>query len=137
MGGPARLEELTRDECLDLLASGQIGRVAVSIAALPAVLPVNYALLDGAIVFRTEAGTKLSAATTNTVVAFEVDHTDDTDRVGWSVMVVGPASEITSAETLARARSLPLDSWVDGEHFVRVEVERISGRRLVRDSVAV
>lgn len=46
-------ETLEAAECHALLARGNLGRVAVSIGALPVVLPVNYALDAGAIVFRT------------------------------------------------------------------------------------
>ena len=56
------LEVLNDDECLTLVASVAVGRVAVSIAALPTVFPVNFALYDHRIVFRTGPGTKLDAA---------------------------------------------------------------------------
>jgi nitroimidazol reductase NimA-like FMN-containing flavoprotein (pyridoxamine 5'-phosphate oxidase superfamily) len=46
------LEALSDDECRDLLAVAQIGRVVLSIDALPAALPGNYWLIDDAIVFR-------------------------------------------------------------------------------------
>lgn len=130
------LEELTRDECLTLLRSRHVGRVGVTIAALPAVLPVNYAMLDDDIVFRTMPGTKLTAAAMNTVVAFEVDDADDTTRTGWSVMVVGQAEEIRDEAVLDRARQLDLEPWVDGaaDHFVMVRSERLSGRRVGRSA---
>lgn len=127
---------LTRDECLDLLATVSLGRVAVTIGAVPAVLPVNYALLDGAIVFRSAPGTKLSAAVLGTVVAFEVDEADSADHSGWSVLVVGHAAELREGPVLEAARRLPLQSWAGGDrdHFVRIESERISGRRLGVDA---
>ena len=59
----AWLELLDEDEALELLRHGEVGRVGVTIGALPAIFPVNYRLLDGAIVFRTAPGTKLAAAT--------------------------------------------------------------------------
>src|SRR6476646_11639130 len=70
------LEILSTDECLDLLRSQTLGRVAVQIGATPAISPVNYALLDDDVVFRTDPGTKLSAALMRTMVAYEVDDTD-------------------------------------------------------------
>ena len=50
--------------CLALLGAGGIGRVAVSIGAVPAVFPVNYAMLDGEVVFRTGGGTRLDGVIT-------------------------------------------------------------------------
>jgi hypothetical protein len=53
--GPV-LEELSRADCLRLLATATIGRISYTRQALPAVEPVNFALHDGAIVIRTDAG---------------------------------------------------------------------------------
>src|SRR5438309_9372192 len=102
------LEPLSPEECERLLAQGSMGRVGISIGALPVVLPVNYAMLDGDVVVRTGAGTKLDAALAGSVVAFEVDHVDPTYHEGWSVLLQGRASEIVDAEELDRARRLPL-----------------------------
>lgn len=126
------LDELSRAECLRLLRSRRVGRVAVTIAALPAVLPVNYAMLGDDIVFRTMPGTKLTAAAMNTVVAFEIDEADEATRSGWSVMVIGMAEEIVDPAELQAAADLDLETWVDGaaDHVVRVRCDRISGRRV-------
>lgn len=68
-----RLRSLSRPECIALLVGASVGRLGLSIDALPVILPVNYLLIDGGIVFRTVHGTKLDAATRHAVVAFEVD----------------------------------------------------------------
>ena len=52
--GPA-LNELSKAECLRLLATVPIGRIAYTRQALPAVEAVYFALLVGAFVFRTDA----------------------------------------------------------------------------------
>ena len=88
------LEVLSRAECLRLLGGARIGRVGLSMGALPAVLPVNFTLVDDAIVLRTAAGSKLDAALANSVVAFEVDSIDPMYHTGWSVLVQGVASEV-------------------------------------------
>ena len=122
---------LAEEECLELLGRHHVGRVAVTVGALPAVFPVNYALMDGAIVFRTGDGTKLRAALDHTVVAFEIDDYDPFAHGGWSVLAVGLASEL-EGEALARARDLPLRPWADGDrhHFVQIVPEVISGREI-------
>lgn len=126
------LEILSEEECRALLARSDVGRVAVTLGALPAVLPVNYSLLEGDIVFLTGEGTKLRAALRNAVVAFEVDEIDRWREGGWSVPAIGVASEITGAEPLARAKALGIRPWAGGNrtHFVRLHPEFLSGRRI-------
>jgi nitroimidazol reductase NimA-like FMN-containing flavoprotein (pyridoxamine 5'-phosphate oxidase superfamily) len=123
---------LSRADALGLLAGESIGRVGVTVGALPAILPVNYGMLDGMIVFRTAPGTKLSAAVQEAVVAFEVDHADSHARAGWSVLVVGHARRITDAELLERVRALELRPWAPGQrdHFVQISPEMVTGRRI-------
>lgn len=125
------LEVLAREECLELLRTSTLGRVAATIGALPVVLPVNYGVLDGDIVFRTMVGTKLAAAVTNAVVAFEVDHVNG-DHSGWSVLVTGIASEVTDADELAAARVAVPETWLPEAptHLVRVRSDLVSGRRI-------
>lgn len=130
-----RLEPLSEEQCFELLRSGFLGRVGVSMGGTPVVLPVNYALLERDIVFRSAPGTKLSAAVLGTRVAFEVDDADPLYRAGWSVLVIGHADEIRDEQTLAAARELPLRAWAGGDrdHYVRIEAEHVSGRRLGAD----
>jgi nitroimidazol reductase NimA-like FMN-containing flavoprotein (pyridoxamine 5'-phosphate oxidase superfamily) len=126
------LEELSEADCRERLARARLGRVAVTIGALPAILPVNYAMLDGDVVFRTADGTKLRAALERAVVAFEIDGIDEIERRGWSVLVVGHASPIRLADELAEARRLDLRAWAPGDrdHYVRITTGMISGRRI-------
>lgn len=128
----ASLEPLDRAECLRLLATDSVGRLAVSIDALPAILPVNYALLDGDVVLRTGAGGKYDAAVRGAVVAFEVDTIDRLDRTGWSVLVTGVASVVTDPDDRAHAADLLRDIWAPGprDEFVRIPTVLVSGRRL-------
>jgi nitroimidazol reductase NimA-like FMN-containing flavoprotein (pyridoxamine 5'-phosphate oxidase superfamily) len=121
---------LTREECLELLEGTRLGRVSVSIGALPAILPVNYAVSDDAIVFRTAPGTKLSAAVMGSVVGFEIDGGSDDGTAGWSVLVVGRAIEVREPSTIERLRALPLRQWAPGDrdNFVRIPLTHVSGR---------
>ena len=98
------LEILSRAECRDLLRRASVGRVAVTVGALPAIFPVNYALLGNSIIFLTGEGTKLRAALKRAVVAFQVDHIDEVTGTGWSVMAVGLVEEITDPAELVLAK---------------------------------
>jgi len=129
--GPV-LEELSRAECLRLLATVTIGRISYTRQALPAVEPVNFALDDGTIVVRTDAGAKLAAAADRTVVAFQADHLDLVLRSGWSVTVVGRCEEVAGAGDVARLDGLGLESWAPGakNHFLRIVPAIVTGRKL-------
>lgn len=126
------VEVLGEQECLRLLRTASVGRVGITVGALPVILPVNYGVLDGAIVFRTAGGTKLRAAVRNAVVAFEVDAIDPAEHRGWSVLAVGTATELTNADDLAAAARLGLEPLVPaaGAHYVRLAPELVSGRRI-------
>src|SRR5262245_13004238 len=101
--------------CERHLRQEQIGRIAVIVDGHPAVFPVNYAVDDaGAIVFRTDEGTKLDALVQHGTVAFEVDGIDEERHLGWSVLAVGAAHRVTAPDELAKARALELEPWAVG-----------------------
>ena len=61
------LRVLSADECYQLLATQQIGRLGVNAEHYPVIFPVNFALdRAGVIVVRTNAGTSLPRLTTRT-----------------------------------------------------------------------
>lgn len=126
------LEVLSRAQCLELLGQVVVGRIVLTVGALPAIMPVNFVLHEGAVVIRTDTGTKLAAAARNAIVAFEVDQLDATGQLGWSVSLVGRATEVTAPDELAELRPLPLRPWAPGErdHYIRIRPELISGRRI-------
>ena len=126
------LEQLSRDECLRLMASVPVGRVIYTRRALPAVELVNFALDRGDIVLRTDRSGKLAAAARGAVVAFEADCLDQAHRAGWSVTAIGPSREVTDPAEIARLQAIGLCSWAPGtrEHFIRISPEILTGRYL-------
>ncbi|WP_459723250.1 pyridoxamine 5'-phosphate oxidase family protein [Actinophytocola sp. KF-1] len=127
-----QLEVLDREQCLGLLETVRVGRLVFTEDALPAVQPVNFRIRQGNVVIRVAGGVKLAAATGNTVVAFEADELDPNLRMGWSVTVVGHANLITDVAELVELSGTFLQPWVDGrrDHFVRIQTEKLTGRRL-------
>jgi nitroimidazol reductase NimA-like FMN-containing flavoprotein (pyridoxamine 5'-phosphate oxidase superfamily) len=125
-------EALDEEECLDLLHHGSVGRVAVSVGAIPTVLPVNYHAFNGDIYFFTAEGTKLAAATRRTVVAFEIDHFDAQNYRGWSVLAVGHTTEVHEPLLRELAVHFPLQPWAPGSrsHLVQIRPTFVSGRRI-------
>jgi nitroimidazol reductase NimA-like FMN-containing flavoprotein (pyridoxamine 5'-phosphate oxidase superfamily) len=126
------MTQLTKDECLKLLASVSIGRIIYTRRAMPAVELVNFALDKGDIVIRTDRGSKLAKATHQAVVAFEADRLDVTDQAGWSVTALGTSQEVTDDEEIGRLREIGLSSWAPGarEYFIRISPEIINGQLL-------
>jgi nitroimidazol reductase NimA-like FMN-containing flavoprotein (pyridoxamine 5'-phosphate oxidase superfamily) len=133
-GEYTRIEVLPTEECLDLLAHGSyVGRVGfVADAGRPMIVPVNYTLDNGAVVFCTAPGTKLSHLSQGVPVVFEVDSDRPLYNAGWSVIVEGSAHEVTDPEELQRLRLGPLQSWgvPSSQHWVRIPIEAITGRRI-------
>src|SRR3954454_15313771 len=133
-GTPAHgdLHRLSREECLQLVASRRVGRFAyVESARALDVVPVNYVCRpDGSVLFRSGPGPKLSAADRRDVVAFQVDDIHEESRTGWSVLVVGRARRLTHSEVTSLEQTPK--SWATGprHNLVLIEPTRIEGRRL-------
>ncbi|MFE1288501.1 helix-turn-helix domain-containing protein [Streptomyces sp. NPDC058751] len=130
----AELIELGPEECRARLSTHGVGRIAVLTPDGLVVLPVNYGVVEGAVMFRTAPGSAPAAAV-GARVAFEVDHIDEALGQGWSVLVQGRARAVTGASAVRRldalAHSRPWAGGARRDLWVGVDVERISGRRIV------
>ena len=129
------LEVLPLAQCLSLLRSRPLGRLAYVDAGVPVIVPVNH-LVDGHhVVLRTLAGGKLDTAIMNGPVAFQIDDHDPARGTGWSVLVKGHAELVDEDDTIARYEG-QLDSWVSNDphemSWIRIVADEISGRRLRR-----
>jgi nitroimidazol reductase NimA-like FMN-containing flavoprotein (pyridoxamine 5'-phosphate oxidase superfamily) len=126
------LEILDDNECIRLLQTARIGRVAVNIGDATAVLPVNFVMLGADILFFTGTGVKLNAALSATAVSFEADEIDVGAHTGWSVLAVGNA-ERTDGRLRPRVEALGLYPWAAGQrpHLVRIRPTFLSGRRVL------
>ncbi|MGI8753958.1 MAG: pyridoxamine 5'-phosphate oxidase family protein [Acidimicrobiales bacterium] len=124
------LEILSRAECLRLLASRSVGRVAVSRHALPAILPVSYRLAGEEVVFG--AGETHATETRNVVLAFEVDDVDPVTRRGWSVVAVGLAHQVMVDPEGKDAMVVDPDPWVGRLEtpLIHLSTDRLTGRRM-------
>jgi len=134
MSGSAdpRLWELNEEECRELMGTAVIGRLAFTERALPAVQPVPFSLLGGHVVIPTRPGSKVAAATADTVVAFEVDDFDLLTRTGWSVTTVGPSRLLTRQDEIDALDAVGLQPWAPTPHrcYIAVRTSIWHGRRL-------
>ncbi len=121
------------DECIRLMESTPIGRVAFMVDDEILALPVNFRWHEDGIVFRTLDGLKLAAAANNQKVCFEVDQWDAESRSGWSVVVQGVAREVENWAEEAQLDQLGLIPWAKAEWrpiWVRIDPTSMSGRVL-------
>jgi nitroimidazol reductase NimA-like FMN-containing flavoprotein (pyridoxamine 5'-phosphate oxidase superfamily) len=143
-GEPAVLEDLDEAECLRLISPGGIGRIAFTGRFGPTVLPVNYQLHQGTIVFRTaqdsptDEDLRTGIANAEYKVAFEIDDFSPAAREGWSVLIQGPLHHVESEAERASVREAGVEPWAGGprELFLRVIPSRITGRRISRKPAA-
>ncbi|MFV2196362.1 pyridoxamine 5'-phosphate oxidase family protein [Nocardiopsis sp. LOL_012] len=130
----ARFTVLERQTCLNLLGRHNIGRVAFTIEgdSAPTVLPVNYMLAGDSIVFRsTLAGTIMRHG--RGYASFQIDHFDEGQREGWSVLVSGRCRWIRDQGELSRLpRGRMPQPWASGprDQVLRITLGRVSGRRI-------
>jgi nitroimidazol reductase NimA-like FMN-containing flavoprotein (pyridoxamine 5'-phosphate oxidase superfamily) len=128
--------EMSREECLNLLASHRFGRLAVVMSnGSPAIRPVNY-IFDRAtqsVVFRTSRGSKLYALLHAARAAFEIDGIDEATQTGWSVIVEGASGEVTFPTEIGHLEHHKLRTWAPGHkpHWVQIRARTVSGRRIV------
>jgi nitroimidazol reductase NimA-like FMN-containing flavoprotein (pyridoxamine 5'-phosphate oxidase superfamily) len=120
---------LSREECLQRLRTASVGRVATTHRAMPAILPVNYTLLDDSVCFRTEPGGILARACDDAVVAFEIDDIAPDGHSGWSVMVVGTAHRVDADDAARRGLDdLPTALDDDRSQVVAIAIGTVTGR---------
>ena len=132
----AWLEELPDEECLELLRSRSVGRIAFNVDGFPFVVPVNYRLVEAHgttpsawIALRTRPGNVIDQASDD--VAFEIDNVDMIRQDGWSVLVRGTLHEIDPDAANIRERFDP-QPWINAERdaWLLIEPFAITGRRL-------
>lgn len=130
---PVPGEPLDREASLALLRSTQLGRVGLSVDALPVIVPVGFSLVGERILFGAQADPRAVAAIDGVIVAFQADAWDPCTRSGWSVLVQGPARRLIDRADLgplANGHGLP--EWIaEASEAVVMSTAVISGCRLV------
>lgn len=122
------VQELDEVQAWEFLTAHRIGRLAIVIGGEPDIFPVNYVVDGQSLVFRTAEGSKLLAASLGGRMAFQVDEWTHEGAV--SVLAHG-TPHVMEGEERESATSLELGPWVPThkEHWVRLEVDEVTGRR--------
>ena len=116
---------LSEQECWELLATVSVGRLALSVRALPVIMPVQY-YLDGRRLAMCLGHHALpERALDKTIIAFAADSIDPVTRSGWSIHVQGRS-------VIARGLLIDTDcGWpASVAQVVEIEPGRISGQRI-------
>ena len=134
------LEPFGEAESWQLITAGGVGRIGYSGRYGPTILPVNFAVQDKAIYFRTarhstmEEDLHTGIAHADYKVAFEIDYFDETAHAGWSVLVQGDVHPMESDAERAVAVQTDVQSWVAGDRdlFLRITPTKVTGHRIGR-----
>jgi nitroimidazol reductase NimA-like FMN-containing flavoprotein (pyridoxamine 5'-phosphate oxidase superfamily) len=120
----AELFALDPPTCLALLQAQPVGRLVIS-GVDPYVIPVNFVVVDDAIVFHTERGGTAELAAGEDVM-FEVDMFDQRTHSGWSVVVRGRLANGSGEPPSA------LVTWAPGRHerWMLIGIAAATGRLL-------
>lgn len=157
---PRKIDDVTRGEALSLLAGVSLGRIVFTENAMPAVRPASHLVADGDIIARSHDGSAivpvgdgapgppevagLSGASSlsgvtgperETVVAYQADDIDTSTRLGWSVVVTGPARPVLDPAEIERYEAY-LPPWTDTDsgQLIRVHPGIVSAYRLAEQS---
>lgn len=124
-------EVLEADDCWRLLGETNVGRLSVIVDGHPDIFPVNYAVDNRTIVFRTGMGTKQQAIEDNSVVALEADSVSAEFGMAWSVVVKGAAGEAGPGGPTLDEVKRSLFPWqgVGQDLLYRVVPQSVTGRR--------
>jgi hypothetical protein len=132
MGSRPVVEMLSAGECRAYLAQVAIGRVAVTVGALPVIFTVPFVLDGDDLLIRVAQLSVLCRALTGSVVAFSADDFEESEEDSWSVLVRGVAEAVGDEVLAASLRALPLRSCSEAPErdcFVRLPLTQLSGTR--------
>jgi nitroimidazol reductase NimA-like FMN-containing flavoprotein (pyridoxamine 5'-phosphate oxidase superfamily) len=125
--------DLTESECLELVRAGLVGRIAVCTPNGPHIIPVNYSVVDDAVVVRTTPYSLLGSNAKGSVMALEVDQFDYDLERGWSVVVRGRCEVVVDPDELEHIRGTwNPTTWAKGGRtlYLRMRWSEMTGRRL-------
>ena len=132
----AESRELSERVCQALLRTGSAGRVALSTPGGPHILPVNYSVVDDAIIVRTSPYSLLGTYGRDAMLAFEVDAFDAAHERGWSVQARGRVETVADPAVIERLRQVaPGQPWAGGARALtlRLRWSELTGRQLGAD----
>ena len=125
-------EALDDATCRQLLGTARTGRLGFTDGALPAILPVPFALRDEHVIIPARQGSSVVSAVRGAVVAVQVDSYDAVTRTGWSVTVLGPTRLLSLAEDVSGLEELEFASLPPAAQrcYIAVRLGLVRGWRM-------
>ena len=132
-----RMTELDEETCWRMLARAAVGRIGFADGDEIVVLPVNAAIEDRRVIFRTAAGSSLAARGNGAQVAFETDDADRVAESGWSVLVRGRLWDVSDAARTQGWNDLAVHPWAPPPHdrWMAIQPRLVTGRLIERHRV--
>ena len=132
-GSAARVSNLSRPRCIELLKQERWGRVAFQDWDGPQLLPVSYVYWNDSVVFRTSDRGILAGLRRRSNAAFEIDSVQASAGPAWSVLVRGSSEEVTNTYELSQVWTNPELVPLAAGHrplVIAIEPRTITGREL-------
>ncbi|MCL2585831.1 MAG: pyridoxamine 5'-phosphate oxidase family protein [Streptosporangiales bacterium] len=137
---------LAPGEALTLIGGVPLGRIVFTENAMPAVRPASHLVVGDVLVARSHDGSAVvpppgagasGEGARETVVAYQADDIDLGSRLGWSVVVTGPATAVEDPDEIEEyAAELPPWTESQGEgsgQMIRIDPGIVNGYRLSED----
>lgn len=126
------LEVLDRASCLELLGTVGVGRLGLSIDALPVVISVRFEVDGDELTVTAVGDERLGAALTGAIVALQADRQDTLSGMDWSVLVRGWTTRLQATVDPDEVSMLHPGLWGGGlcGHRATLSTDLVSGRRL-------
>ena len=121
-------------ECLDLLATADLGHVVMLRQALPVVVPARYVVRGDRVLIHLTTGLDGTPWIDGEVVTLHVSEFDEDKREGWTVSVIGRAH---GTPMLSAGDDQPRAPWIaqGGGDLILLSTELVNGERLQTPSV--
>lgn len=129
----SQLTDLSVEECLGLIRTHVVGRIALRTPEGLRIFPVNYSVVGDDIYIRTLPYGSIANNAHQAEVAFEVDRVDEQRHSGWSVLAAGTARRLEDPDEVKAVRGdQGPQPWADGQRnlYFKIECEQITGRRI-------
>ncbi|MCW2580442.1 MAG: pyridoxamine 5-phosphate oxidase-related FMN-binding protein [Blastococcus sp.] len=126
------LEVLDVVECRRLLAGADVGRIAFTEAALPAIQAASFVVRGEDVFIPTGPSSTLAVGSRGAVLAFEVDDYDVVERTGWNVTVVGPSRLVSGPDQVRELDELGVRPWSpSATHcYIALRMTVVRGQRI-------
>ena len=82
-------EQIPSQRCWELLVTASVGRLALSVQALPVILPVQYYVRGHRLAVCLGHHSIPARSLNEAIIAFGADAIDPATRSGWSVQIQG------------------------------------------------